>query len=176
MAITYSIRMDVVSHGLWGSLAFGRKNKRSFLLAFFFGIAPDLFSFGPFFIGSFLGIWRRPPFSTQPPPESAIPSFVHLLYRPTHSVIIFAAVFLLVWLIRKKPLWAMTAWGLHILFDIPLHTEHFFPTPFLWPLSSYTVDGWNWGNPWIFFPNVILLLILYFRFFVRRRRYAARNI
>ena len=168
--------MDIVSHGLWGSLAFGRKNKRSFLLAFFFGITPDLFSFGPFFIGTFLGIWRRPPFSAQPPAESAIPSFVHMLYGPTHSVIIFSAIFLLIWLVRKKPLWEMAAWGFHILYDIPLHTEHFFPTPFLWPLSSYTVDGWNWGAPWIFFPNISLLTIFYFWFFIRRRRYAARDI
>lgn len=167
--------MDTLSHGLWGSLAFGRKNKTSFWLAFFFGVAPDLFSFGPFFVGSFLGIFTRPPFSSVPPPESAIPDFVHLLYRPTHSLIIFSAAFLLIWFIRKKPLWEMSAWALHILYDIPLHTEHFFPTPFLWPVSSYSFDGWSWGSPWIFFPNVAVLAILYFWFFVIRKRHAKRK-
>src|SRR3989338_1675669 len=150
--------MDTVSHGLWGSFVFGRKRRRSFLLAFFFGVAPDLFSFGPFFAGSLFGLFIRPPFSANPPPESAIPSFVHLLYRPTHSLIIFAAIFLIIYLVRGKPLWEMSAWVLHIVYDIPLHTEHFFPTPFLLPISSSTVDGWNWGNPWIFSQISLSLL------------------
>ena len=166
--------MDTLSHGLWGSLAFGRKNKRSFWLAFFFGAAPDLFSFGPFFVSAFLGLVPRPQFSGAPPPESAIPGYVHFLYNPTHSLIIFAAAFLAVWLIRKKPLWEICAWGLHILYDIPLHTEHFFPTPFLWPAASYRFNGWSWGSPWIFFPNVALLIILYSWFFLIRKRHGKR--
>jgi len=166
--------MDTLSHGLWGSLAFGRRGKKSFWLAFCFGAAPDVFSFGPFFAGSFFGFFSRPPFSSTPPPESAIPSFVHLLYRPTHSLIIFAAAFLLIWLIRQKPLWEMAAWGLHVLSDIPFHEHRFFPTPFLWPVSSLTVDGWSWGNPWIFFSNIALLaggygLLLFFKH--RRRQH-----
>lgn len=168
--------MDTLSHGLWGSLAFGRKNKQSFWLAFCFGAAPDVFSFGPFFVSAFLGLAQRPPISSTPPPDSAIPSYVHFLYNPTHSLIIFATAFFLVWLIRKKPLYEMCAWGLHILYDIPLHTEHFFPTPFLWPVSSYHFNGWNWGSPWIFFPNVALLAILYVWFFVVRKHHGARNL
>src|SRR3989338_587194 len=168
--------MDTVSHGLWGSFVFGRKRRRSFLLAFFFGVAPDLFSFWPFFAGSLFGLFIRPPFSANPPPESAIPSFVHLLYRPTHSLIIFAAIFLIIYLVRGKPLWEMSAWVLHIVYDIPLHTAHFFPPPFLWPISSSTVDGWNWGNPWFFFPNITLLALLYAGLLVRRRRHVTRDI
>ncbi len=162
--------MDTLSHGLWGSLAFGRQGKKSFWLALFFGMAPDLLSFGPFFAGSFLGLWSRPPISVEPPSPSAIPDFVHFMYRPTHSLIIFAAVFLLVWLALKRPVWEMAAWGLHILYDIPFHEHRFFPTPFLWPVSSFTVDGWSWGNPWIFFPNIVLLAGGYGLLLIRRRR------
>ena len=161
--------MDTLSHGLWGSLAFGRKNKKRFWLAFFFGVAPDLFSFGPFFVSTFLGLAQRPAFGSEPPLDSAIPRYVHTLYNYTHSLIIFAAVFLLVWLIRKKPLWAMMAWPLHILYDIPLDTEHFFPTPFLWPFFSYRFNGWNWGNPWIFFTNEVLLALGFGMLFRYRR-------
>ena len=164
--------MDTLSHGLWGSLAFGRKNKKSFLLALSFGMSPDLFSFGPFFVGAFLGLWSWPPISVEPPSPFAIPDFVHFMYRPTHSLIIFAAAFLLVWLIRRKPAWEMVAWGLHILYDIPFHEHRFFPTPFLWPVSSFTVDGWTWGNPWIFFPNAALLAAGYglLLLFIHRRK------
>ncbi len=162
--------MDTLSHGLWGSFAFGRRSKKSFLLAFLFGIAPDLFSFGPFFVGSVFGLFTRPPFSSTPPPENAIPFFVHLLYRPTHSFIIFAAAFFIVWLIRQKPLWEMSAWGLHVLYDIPFHEQRFFPTPFLWPVSSYTVDGVSWAHPLVFIPNVAALIALSVIFLYRKKR------
>ena len=42
--------MDIVSHGLWGALAFGRKNRRSFWLAFGIGLAP-LSSIGGHIVG-----------------------------------------------------------------------------------------------------------------------------
>lgn len=55
----------------------------------------------------------------------------------------------------------MLAWPLHILVDIPTHSERFFPTPFLWPLSDFHVDGHPWSDPRIFIPNVILIAGLY---------------
>ncbi|MFZ1626633.1 MAG: hypothetical protein WAT81_02400 [Candidatus Moraniibacteriota bacterium] len=42
--------MDIFSHGLYGGIAFGRRSRPRYWLAFFFGIAPDLFSFGLFFV------------------------------------------------------------------------------------------------------------------------------
>ncbi len=163
--------MDTLSHGLWGSLAFGRRSKKSFWLAFFFGMAPDVFSFGPFFMSAFFGLAAWPKFSSHQSDPNLIPHYVHLLYQPTHSLIIFAAAFLLVWLIRKKPLWEMTAWGLHVLYDIPFHDRGFFATPFLWPVSSYTFNGWSWGHWWIFFPNVAALTILYAIWRYRRQQH-----
>jgi hypothetical protein len=158
--------MDILSHGLWGSITFGRKNKKSFWTAFLFGIAPDFFSFGAFFISVYLGIQDFPPFSSEPPDPALIPSYVGNLYNVSHSLVIFSMVFLLVRFIFKKPFWEMSAWGLHILFDIPTHSYKFFPTPFLWPLSSFKFNGWHWVSPWIFWPNVAILLLLYLWFFV----------
>lgn len=162
--------MDIASHGLWGGIAFGRKNKKSFWWAFFFGIAPDFFSFGAFFLSVFLGIQKFPPFGAEPPDPALIPSYVSNLYNSSHSLIIFAIIFLLVWLIRRKPFWEMSAWGLHILFDIPTHSYAFFPTPFLWPISSFKFNGFEWTEPWIFWPNLTILLLLYLWFFVFRKR------
>jgi hypothetical protein len=48
--------MDIVSHGLWGSIAFGRKSRSSFWLAFMIGMAPDIFSFGILWAASMLGM------------------------------------------------------------------------------------------------------------------------
>lgn len=156
--------MDIISHGLWGGLTFGRKSKQNFLLAFLIGIFPDIAAFGPFFIQQIFtrSLRTRPDYASGHPDLSLIPQYVSQIYNYSHSLIIFVIVFLLVWAIRRKPMMELGAWGLHILFDIPVHTTSFFPTPFLWPLSNFHVNGLPWGNPWIFFPNWIALIILYF--------------
>lgn len=163
--------MDIISHGLWGSLAFGRKSRKNFWLAFFIGVAPDLLSFGILTGVTFLGFSDHPDWSSgQHPDPSQIPLYVHHLYDVTHSLVIFSVVFGLVWLLRKKPLYLLAPWALHILVDIPTHSNRFFPTPFLWPISDFTVNGIPWSSPFIFFPNVLLLIILYVTFFMIKKR------
>lgn len=169
--------MDIISHGLWGSLTFGRCNRRNFWLAFLFGIAPDLLSFGLYLIGVWTGFFDHPDWSTgQRPDPSYIPLFVYTLYKYTHSLIIFLLIFLFVWMIRRVPFWPLAAWGLHILFDIPTHAKEFFPTPFLWPISDVSINGIPWSRPIIFFPNIFLLLVLFIWFFVTRYRCSGQNI
>ncbi len=165
--------MDVVSHGLWGGIAFGRRSKKTYLWAFLIGVLPDLFSFGVFFVHRILirvGLLPQEAFARFSPPDSPVPLYVYNLYNITHSLIVFGVVFLLVWLMRKKPFLPLTAWGLHVLMDIPVHSFKFFPTPFLWPISDFKVDGISWGNPIIFFPNVALLVMLYGWYFYRKRK------
>ncbi len=48
--------MDILSHGLWGAIAFGRKSRANFWLAFVIGLAPDLFSFGILGVAGMLGL------------------------------------------------------------------------------------------------------------------------
>ncbi len=168
--------MDILSHGLWGGAAFGRKRKKDFWWAFFFGVAPDLFSFGIFTVMTVLGLASGPDWGHGPPDESAIPGYVHSLYHVTHSLVVFSVVFALVYLICRKAFLPMLAWPLHILFDIPTHSTRFFPTPFLWPFfDDVRVDGTPWSHPAIFIPNVVLLAIVYLWFFLRPRLLAKRH-
>jgi len=44
------------------------------------------------------------------------------------------------------------------------------PTPFLWPISTYKINGIPWSHQLIFFPNIILLVFFYFYFFVYKKR------
>lgn len=162
--------MDIFSHGLWGAAAFGRKNKLSFWKAFAFGVAPDLFSFGIFFIASLSGFSDAPPFHAGPPDPASIPPYVSMLYNVTHSLIIFIALFCLLWAYFKKPVRESLAWGLHILVDIPTHSYAFFPTPFLWPFFELKFNGWSWGSPWIFFPDVIALTLVYVWLYSKRKK------
>ena len=153
--------MDILSHGLWGALVFGRRNRPSFWLAFLVGLAPDLLSFGILYIAVTLGMAASPDFSHGTPPESSIPQYVHELYNVTHSLVVFLVVFLLVWALRKQPLWELGAWGLHVLVDVPTHSHAFFATPVLWPLFGWKFDGWQWMNPLILVPNYVLLALCY---------------
>ncbi len=163
--------MDFLSHGLWGGIAVGRASRRSFWTAFLIGMAPDLCSFGLLFADGLLthgldffnGLGH-------PPDRALIPAYIDPLYNATHSLLVFAAVFALVWLVRRRPLWELGAWGLHIALDIFTHSAEFFPTPFLWPLSDARVNGVPWSEPWIFFGNVLLLATLYAWFWLRRRK------
>ena len=78
--------------------------------------------------------------------------------------------FVLVWIARGKPLMELSAWGLHITLDIFTHNDAFFPTPFLWPISDAHVNGVPWSDPIIYFPNVLLLAVLYAWFFYKRKK------
>ena len=105
--------MDIFSHGLWGGVAFGRKNRKVFWLAFAIGMLPDIFSFGILWIANILGLYQRPDWHQGgPPPMDSIPPFISYLYNATHSLIIFLAVFFIIWAVRKKPFWLLGAWGL----------------------------------------------------------------
>jgi hypothetical protein len=162
--------MDIISHGLYGGVAFGRTSKISYWKAFFFGIMPDLFSFGVFFAVNISTLALGVDFRNGPPDASLIPSYVHSLYNVTHSLIIAALVIGTVWLLKKKPMIELFAWPLHIIVDMPVHTAAFFPTPFLWPISDVQIDGVSWSNPYIFLPNLALLTVLYVVWYLRKRK------
>lgn len=162
--------MDVISHGLWGGIAFGRKGKRAFIWAFSFGVMPDILSFGTFSFMRILGLASGPDWSKGLPEMSSIPGYVHAMYNVTHSLFVFALAFVIVLLVTKKVFWPMFAWLLHILMDIPTHSKRFFATPFLWPFSDYRFNGIGWGHSYIFYPDIALLAILYALFFYSKRK------
>lgn len=154
--------MDILSHGLWGGLAFGRKSKKTFAVTMLFGMLPDAIPFGVPFL-AFMGksIVSGAIFRAPIPGEgyAGMPAYVHEFYAVTHSLVIFVVVFVIVALMRKRPYLPLASWGLHVLMDIPVHTRAFFPTPFLWPISDYTFDGINWSHAVIFLPNILVLAL-----------------
>ena len=160
--------MDIISHGLYGWAIFGNKNKKEFLLSAAFWVMPDFLAFGlPFAVGiiSMLS-WGNGWFSG--PWGHTEPSYVHVIYKITHSLITWVIAFWVLRRINKKPLKASYARLLHILVDIPTHSLAFFATPFLWPISSYRFDGIPRSNKVIFIPNVILLVIIYTYYFYKK--------
>lgn len=142
-----------------------------FWWAFFFGMMPDILVFGPSFIGRFISMLSHGGSFFGRPDFASIPQYVYQGYNITHSIVIFAIVFGLVWFIRRKPPLVILGWPLHIITDLFTHSTEFFPTPIFWPISDFHVNGIPWSTPYIFIPNVILLIILYTYFFVIRPRF-----
>ena len=164
--------MDIIAHGLYGGVGFAHKSKKSFWTAVWWGVFPDLVAFGtffPYFVWT-RGFYREEIMRIEPPTLEIIPSYVYAIYNYSHSLIIFSFIFGLVWLWYKKPVLEMLAWPLHIIMDIPTHSGAFFPTPFLYPLSSFYVEGIPWGTPYIFFGYWTMLFILYGIMFLIRYR------
>ncbi len=162
--------MDIISHGLYGGAAFGRKNKRDYIISFLFGMGPDLMSFGVYFVLAILGLQPWPG-KFEPPNYPAIPEYVHKLYNASHSLVIYAIFFGIIWFLGYKSFAKLTlAWPLHILVDIPTHSTNFFPTPFLWPISNLHVNGIPWSEPAIFIPDIIVIAIIYIYWYLKNKR------
>jgi hypothetical protein len=145
--------MDIFAHGLWATAAARGANRKigkriHLVWAAFFGVFPDLFAFTIPFVAIVTGH----------PPQVDL---AWKLYQISHSLFVFSAVFGLVWLIRRRPALELLGWPLHILIDIPSHTLRFFPTPFLWPVSSYHFNGISWANRWFMVVNYSAIAVVY---------------
>jgi len=173
--------MDIFAHGLWAG-AFAKlfnlkfKKKINFWWTAFWGMFPDLFAFTIPFV---FMIWNLicgkngiPDPNAIEPVSQAIPlsNLAHNLYNISHSLIIFGIVFLILFLIFRKPLWVMFGWLLHILIDIPSHTYAFYPTPLFWPISDLKFSGVSWANPIFLIVNYAMLIIVYSIIFYETRK------
>lgn len=170
--------MDIFSHGLWAGAAAKALNKREgkrhvnvWAMALW-GIFPDLFAFAIPFVwivwsvafgghqfGDFGG---RPPIA-EPTGGDSLWMFQlsHHLYNISHSIFIFAIVFLGVWAYFKQVRIELLGWLIHILMDVPTHSYAFFPTPIFWPFFGWEFDGISWGQPWFMVLNYSLILLAY---------------
>ena len=150
--------MDTLSHALWGGGLFGyRRRRRYFWVAIFFGAFPDLFSFGAWFIIRI----AKGEFVLGKPTLNTIPAWVFSNYNLSHSFVVCFVIISMVAVKRRDLAFVMLGWPFHILLDFPFHSRQFFPTKIFWPLSDFCVDGIPWSNRWIWFPNVVGLILLY---------------
>lgn len=177
--------MDILAHTLWANaMARGanriaeRKTHDSFYISpawtGFFGVAPDLFAFTiPFFLRFYNILIAGHPISNffvRPRVEGGIDGFdlAQNLYQYSHSLVIWAVVFLVVWAYYKRPRYELLGWALHILIDIPSHVLAFYPTPFLFPISDYRFPhGTQWSNQWFMMINYSALLVVWGSIFIK---------
>ena len=155
--------MDYVSHGAW-SYIFFNKIRRPFL-AVIFGLMPDTLSW---FIYAVYNLFSGSRFGR--PSLSSIPNWAFDLYNISHSLLVAAAVILLIYIILKRVPIYIFAWPIAILMDVPTHTREFLPTPFLWPVSDWGFPGISWGTRWFMILNYSAIVILMIIIVYRKRR------
>ena len=157
--------MDIFAHGLWAAaMATGAKRIPGVRIrtgwTALSGVFPDLFAFSlPAIQEFYLRFTGTASFDHRGAPHHA--EWVWQLYQFSHSLLVFALVFSLVSLLARRPVLELLGWLLHILIDIPSHSLRFFPTPFLWPVSSYQFDGISWANRWFMLSNYSALALAY---------------
>src|SRR5258708_29425921 len=96
--------MDVIAHGLWGGAVFYAQGRKKFFAGVLLGMAPDLLSFGVFHV-------THPGWFTErlagkisgPPALTLLPRYVFHAYNVTHSLVVWAVAFFLLWQLMKKP-------------------------------------------------------------------------
>jgi hypothetical protein len=177
--------MDLVAHGLWAGAfgAFGRLRLKYRFQVFhtaLWGVFPDVVAFLPMVIvllwHGFFGepIGTRLLFSRALKQAMPRPLWPEVLYEPSHSFLVFGAVFLIAWLLFRHPILSLLGWPLHILLDIPTHGAGIYRTPFLWPLSSYRFSGIWWSRRWFMILNYTLIVVVYLALFVWPRLFGAK--
>ena len=174
--------MDIFAHGLWTGVAFStlrRSTKQRFSIrwAVFWGVIPDLFAFTlPFMTIIAAVLFGQADVSefgrhTESAPHNfPLQALTYTLYNLSHSLVFFALVFACAYVFRKNVPLELGGWLLHIIVDIPTHSYDFFPTPFLWPISDFRVDGFSWGSPIFMTINYSLIAISIAVLYLTRRK------
>lgn len=177
--------MDILAHTLWtnaGARGVNRlrdKKGKAKLMhvgwTAFWGVFPDFFAFTiPFFIVILKIISGEMSLATFGGHHIPVAGFdiAAYLYQWSHSLVIWAAAFLIVWAISKRPRWELLGWALHIIIDIPSHAIGFYPTPFLFPISNYRFPyGIPWSNVYYMIINYSTLIVVWSTILIKRFRH-----
>jgi hypothetical protein len=132
--------MDIISHILITRRLIG--TDRPTVLA---GIVADtpFYCTYPVWLGARRQLQQA--FATNIWPEP--PRWMVVLHHMFHSLPMVVAGALVIFLFTgrwpKKP---FLAWCLHILIDLPTHSRRQWGPQFLWPFSTYAVDGVSWAE------------------------------
>lgn len=163
--------MDILAHTLWANAGARGLNKlrekkgKPKIISpgwtGFWGVFPDLFAFAiPLILVIFRVVTGESTLSSFGEHHVPVAGFdlAAYLYQYSHSLVVWAAVFIIVWIVSKRPRWELLGWVLHILIDIPSHDIEFYATPFLFPISDYRFPyGIQWSNMWYMIINYTTL-------------------
>ena len=152
--------MDILGHALWGYVVFRKKalTKWTVLMA----MMPDLLSFGIYLvILLFTGRLYKITAILGGPEFHTIPNYVIFIYNTTHSLLIAGMFGIFVYLKYRKYMVLIWGWMMHIGIDIFTHTDTFFPTHILYPVSYVHFSFIRWSDPWFMIANYTAFIVIY---------------
>ncbi len=181
--------MDILAHTLWTNAGArgvnklrAKKGKPKLMhvgWAAFWGVFPDFFAFTiPFILVIFKIITGQISSLSFGQHHMTVSGFdlAAYLYQYSHSLVVWATVFLVVWIISRRPRWELLGWALHILIDIPSHDIEFYATPFLFPVSAYRFPyGVAWSNKWYMIINYSALVSVWGTILFKKFRNKRKN-
>lgn len=169
--------MDILAHAVYGAtlcsrtgLGGGRRGGAQWRgrfdwtiwAAVGFSWLPDLASIGVGFAWMLL--------TNQGVSFHHLPSFVFVLYRFTHNLIVAGVCILLLRLIARPLALPALAWPMHVLIDAVLHDNGRWQSPIFYPLTNWRIEGINWWEHrdvfllyWAFVPVLWLAMHLWRR-------------
>ena len=154
--------MDTLSHALWGRGLFGYRGSR--WLPIFFGVFPDLLSFGTLFVIRIIKGDLN--YSGLPTLESLLqlepfPQWIFAMDNITHSFVTAFFFISIMYYFKRELVWPMLSWPFHIVLDFAFHTKELFPVKLFWPLTDFYIDGISWSHPAVWFSNGAGIIILF---------------
>ncbi len=181
--------MDIFAHALWagaGVMLAQRRwaiSNRTAAAAVGLAMLPDIPHLLPIVAWSVLGHGKAEAVQgyaiALPGQEPVLPSTVewlsHNLHCIPHSAIVAAVVTLLVWWWRGVLWIPLLGWWSHVVIDVFTHSEDYYPSPVLWPITREGFDGFAWNTPWFMALNYTTLTAVYLWLFIRRRRLRRRR-
>lgn len=176
--------MDIVAHAMWaglGTQAVARRyrlRQRTVLATVALAVLPDLLQLLPIAAwalagdGSIAALWAY--VVATPGEEPRLPASIGIasyhLHCVMHSAVIAGAFTALLWM-RTRSLWfPLLGWWSHIVIDVFTHSQDYYPSPVLYPITMQGFDGVAWNQPWFIAVNYGALILGWLWLFHRRRR------
>jgi len=163
--------MDIITHSLWALILF--KKLDLWWLVVLFSVLPDALPFiytyfNYFFHKDFIlrfknyfkTVWEKKADISVEKLFGGLPDHVKVIYNFTHSLILTGSIFIILFFIYRPASWYVLPWILHILIDISSHDKSSFATPFLFPFSSFTINGIRSTKLWFQIINYVSLIVI----------------
>lgn len=163
--------MDIVAHSLWagvGIVVAARRwpvsaNQARTTVAL--AALPDIGQLIPIAMWALVGdgtwaalrAWALATPGTEPWVPAGVQAWSHTLHCLMHSAIVASIITTIAWLRWRWVLVPLAGWWSHIVIDVFTHSNDYYPSPVLYPITERGFDGIAWPTPWFMALNYAAL-------------------
>ena len=175
--------MDILAHGLWAGIgvAIARRRcsvtRRLAVATVALAVLPDIVQTIPLLgwivagdgtVGGLIAYALASP-GTEPPMPGPVALLTHHLHCLTHSAIVALPATIIGCALTRRAWLPALGWWSHILIDVFTHSDDFYPSPVLYPITYRGFDGIGWNEPWFLALNYASLVVAGAALYLSRR-------